>query len=212
VHGALVHYPTVRDLLIIRHGQTHWNLEHRWQGWMNSTLTELGREQARGRADQLARLGVAPVAVHCSDLGRARDTAEIVAAVLGAAVMPHSGLRERAGGDWEGHTSEEIAVKWPGMLGAWRRGELGGPPGGEDDATVFTRFDAAIAAVVDAGVPALVVTHGGVLRLIATRAGVPEAALLPNLGGYWFDVVDGALAAPDPLPALDSATELPTAE
>ena len=54
--------------------------------------------------------------------------------------------------------------------------------------------------------------HGGVLRLMASRAGVPEAALLPNLGGYWLDVQDGTLVAPDPLPPLPSATELPTAE
>jgi broad specificity phosphatase PhoE len=212
VNGALVHYPTVRDLLIIRHGQTEWNLEHRWQGWMNSTLTPLGEQQARDRAEELAAEGFAPAVIHCSDLGRARQTADVAAEVLGAEVRPHSGLRERAGGDWEGHTSEEIDVKWPGMLAAWRRGELVGPPGGEDDETVFTRFDAAIAAVVQAGTPALVVTHGGVLRLVATRAGVPEAALLPNLGGYWFDATGGTLQGPDPLPPLAIATELPTAE
>ena len=60
--------------------------------------------------------------------------------------------------------------------------------------------------------PALIVTHGGVLRLVATRAGVPEAALLPNLGGYWFDVKAGTLAGPNPLPPLATATELPSAE
>ena len=202
----------MRDLLIIRHGESEWNLEHRWQGWMNSTLTPLGERQARERAEQLAQSGFAPAVVHCSDLGRARHTAEIVASSMGAAVRAHPGLRERGGGDWEGHTSEEIEVKWPGLLAAWRRGELIGPPGGEGDDDVFSRFDAAIAAVVAAGTPTLIVTHGGVLRLIATRAGVPEAALLPNLGGYWFEVAGGVLAAPDPLPALATATELPSAE
>jgi broad specificity phosphatase PhoE len=202
----------VRDVLIIRHGQTDWNLQHRWQGWMNSTLTELGARQARERADELAASGFTPPVIHCSDLGRARQTADIVADVWGATVQPHSGLRERGGGDWEGHTSEEIEVKWPGMLPAWRRGELPGPPGGEDDETVYARLDDAIAEVVAAGTPALVVTHGGVLRLMASRAGVPEAALLPNLGGYWFAVESGALREPESLPALASATELPTAE
>jgi broad specificity phosphatase PhoE len=202
----------VRDVLIIRHGQTNWNLEHRWQGWLNSTLTELGERQARERAEELAALGFTSAVVHCSDLGRARHTAEILAEVLGADVRPHSGLRERGGGDWEGHTSEEIEVKWPGMLGSWRRGELPGPPGGEDDETVYARFDAAIAEILAVGTPALIVTHGGVLRLMATRAGVPEAALLPNLGGYWFECKDGALREPEPLPPLSSATELPSAE
>jgi probable phosphoglycerate mutase len=202
----------VRDLLIIRHGESEWNLEHRWQGWKNAPLTALGETQARERAELLARSGFAPAAVHSSDLGRARDTAEIVADALGVEVRAHPGLRERGGGDWEGHTSEEIDVKWPGMLAAWRRGDLRGPPGGEDDETVFARFDAAISAVVDAGTPTMVVTHGGVLRLVASRAGVPEAALLPNLGGYWFDVAGSELANPVAIPPLMTATELPVAE
>jgi broad specificity phosphatase PhoE len=212
VRGTLVHYLTVRDLLIIRHGESEWNLEHRWQGWKNAPLTPLGEKQARERAELLADAGFSPAVVHCSDLGRARDTAEIVADALSAEVRSHRGLRERGGGEWEGHTSDEIDVKWPGLRMAWRRGELTGPPGGEDDDTVFTRFDAAITSVIDAGTPTLVVTHGGVLRLVATRAGVPEAALLPNLGGYWFDVQRGVLANPEPIPPLLSSTELPVAE
>ena len=212
MRGTLVHYLTVRDLLIIRHGESEWNLEGRWQGWMDAPLTALGEKQAHQRAAALADSGFSPVVVHCSDLGRARRTAEIVAGVLGAAVRSHRGLRERGGGEWEGHTPDEIDEKWPGLRKAWRRGELTGPPGGETDAAVYTRFDAAVSDLLAGPDPAMVVTHGGVLRLVASRAGVPDAALLPNLGGYRFEVAGRTLANAEPLPPLKSATKLPTAE
>ena len=196
----------MRDLLIIRHGQSEWNLEHRWQGWLDSRLTDLGVRQAEERAAQLAGSGFEPLMVHCSDLGRARRTAALIAGVLGVGWKSDPGLRERGGGDWEGSTTDEVNARWPGMLDSWRRGEINAPPGGEDDDTVFSRFNAAIASVVAGGTPTMVVTHGGVLRLIANRAGVPEAALLPNLGGYWFTVEGSRLVDPQPLEPLPSST------
>ena len=65
-------------------------------------------------------------------------------------------------------------------------------------------------SVVAGGTPTMVVTHGGVLRLIANRAGVPEAALLPNLGGYWFTVEGSRLVDPQPLDPLPSSTSTDT--
>jgi probable phosphoglycerate mutase len=202
----------VRDLLIIRHGESEWNLEHRWQGWLDAPLTALGERQAHDRAGLLARGGFTPAVVHCSDLGRARQTAEIVAGVLGTSVAPNRGFRERGAGEWEGHTSDEIDVRWPGQRIAWRRGELAAPPGGEEDSEVTARVDAAIAEVLNGPAPAMVVTHHGVLRLVATRAGADIRALIPNLGGYTFQVDGNSLMAAEPIPALDSATELPVAE
>ncbi len=200
----------MRDLLIIRHGQSEWNLEHRWQGWLDSALTPLGERQARERADHLVVDGFRPAVIHCSDLGRAQRTAEIIGSVLGVGWKADPGLRERSGGDWEGSTTDEVMEKWPGVLDQWRRGEITRPPGGEDDDTVFARFDAAIATVIAGGIPTMVVTHGGMLRLIATRAGVPEAALLPNLGGYWFTVEGTMLKDPQPLDPLPSETATDT--
>lgn len=202
----------MQDLLIIRHGESEWNLEHRWQGWLDAALTPLGEKQARERAESLARSGFAPAVVHCSDLGRASQTAAIVADALGTEVRPHAGLRERGAGDWEGHTSDEIDVRWPGMRMAWRRGELAAPPGGEEDSEVVARIDAALADVLAGPGPAMVVTHHGVLRLIATRAGIDITTLIPNLGGYWFEVDGTTLVKPEAIPPLISSTELPVAE
>ena len=202
----------MRDLLIIRHGESEWNVERRWQGWLDAPLTALGEQQARQRAEALAASGYRPAVVHCSDLGRARQTAEIVADVLSVDCRSDPGLRERNGGEWEGSTGAEIEVRWPGLRDAWRRGEITAPPGGEEDAAVLSRVDNAIASVLAGPEPAMVVTHHGVLRLIATRAGAAISALIPNLGGYWFEDEADALVSPTPVETLDSATELPTGE
>jgi broad specificity phosphatase PhoE len=202
----------VHDLLIIRHGESAWNLEGRWQGWHDAPLTELGLAQARERAAALVEAGFAPKLVHSSDLGRARQTAEIMGGALGVPVKVDPGFRERSGGEWEAHTIPEIDEKWPGMRERWRRGELAAPPGGELDTHVIERFDAALASAIALGTPAMVVTHGGALRLVATQAGVSITALTPNLGGYWFRLDGTRLIDAEPVAPLASATSLPGAE
>ncbi len=202
----------MQDLLIIRHGESEWNVEKRWQGWLDAPLTARGLQQAQDRASSLVRSGFAPAVVHCSDLGRARRTAEIIAEALGVPVRPDPGLRERSGGDWEGFTGDEIDERWPGQRMAWRRGEITTMPNGEDDETVLARFDAAIANALAGGTPALVVTHHGVLRLAASRAGADISTLIPNLGGYWFEVAGDELVSPKPLDDLTTPTEEPSVE
>ncbi|MDQ1511150.1 MAG: 2,3-bisphosphoglycerate-dependent phosphoglycerate mutase [Actinomycetota bacterium] len=202
----------MHDLLIIRHGESEWNVEKRWQGWLDAPLTARGLQQARDRADALRASGFAPAVVHCSDLGRARQTAEIIAETLRVRARPHPGLRERGGGDWEGSTADEIDERWPGMRDAWRRGELTAPPGGEDDAVVLARFDGAIASALDSGAPTLVVTHHGLLRLVAVRAGAAVHTLIPNLGGYWFARDNGMLVSPQPLDVIPSPDVQPPVE
>ena len=118
-----------------------------------------------------------------------------------APVITDAGFRERNGGEWQGHTGTEIDERWPGMRDAWRRGELTAPPGGEHDVDVLERFDAALKrALARAGSGIVgVVTHHGMLGIVARRAGVDGHALIPNLGGFWFDVVNGTLANAEPL-------------
>jgi probable phosphoglycerate mutase len=203
--------PAVRRVLVLRHGESAWNVEGRWQGWRDVALTTLGEAQAAARARSLSDERVDGVAVFTSDLRRAARTAEILARRLGlSGATPMSGFRERHGGEWEGHTAAEIDERWPGMRAAWRRGDLAAPPGGESDAELLARFDAAlheaIAGTDEHGVT-LVVTHHGVLRAASTRAGVAVTTLIPNLGGRWFLHDGSALHAGDelaPLPAVDA--------
>ncbi len=202
----------MQDLLIIRHGESQWNVERRWQGWLDAPLTALGEKQALQRGEAIAESGFLPATVHSSDLGRARQTAEIIAGILGAEVLSHDGLRERNAGEWAGHTADEIDERWPGLRLAWRRGELARIPGGEEDEHVLARVEPAIAEILTGPKPALIVTHHGVLRLIATRAGAAIDTLIPNLGGYWFHTDGSVLSNPVPLPPLPTAAELPTSE
>jgi 2,3-bisphosphoglycerate-dependent phosphoglycerate mutase/probable phosphoglycerate mutase len=202
----------VHDLLIIRHGESEWNLEGRWQGWHDAPLTDLGLAQARERAAALVESGFSPKCVYSSDLGRARQTAEIMGDALNVPVKLDAGFRERSGGDWEAHTIPEIDEKWPGMREKWRSGELATPPNGELDTDVIARFDAALASAIAEGTPTMVVTHGGSLRLVATQAGVSITALTPNLGGYWFTLDGTTLTNAEPVAPLASATTLPDAE
>jgi broad specificity phosphatase PhoE len=205
----------VRRVLVLRHGESEWNKEQRWQGWLDAPLTALGEAQAAQRARELARDGVNPRVVYTSDLGRAARTAEIIANHLVAPVIPDAGFRERNGGDWQGRTVAEIDEGWPGQRDAWRRGELAAPPGGEADGVLLSRFDAALhralAHVGDGLV--LIVTHHGILRSVARRAGADlDHSTIPNLGGFWFEVVNGALANAEVLGALDHDADRPPAE
>jgi broad specificity phosphatase PhoE len=186
------------QVLFLRHGESTWNQDHRWQGWLDPPLATTGEQQAAVRARALAHDGFRPRTIFTSDLQRAARTAEILGAHLAAPVVPDIGFRERNGGEWQGHTSAEIDELWPGQRDAWRRGEIAAPPGGETEAQVFARFDAALTralAHVGTGLM-LVVTHGGILHMVVTRTDAEVGGVVSNLGGYWFDVVDGRLADP----------------
>jgi len=203
-----------QQVLIIRHGESAWNVERRWQGWIDIPLTAEGEAQATIRARQLAREGVRPRAVYSSDLLRAARTADIIAAHLDVPVVTDKGFRERHGGEWQGCTAVEVDERWPGMRDRWRRGELAAPPGGEDDVTVLARFDAALwhaLAHVGTGMLAIV-THHGILRTVAARAGVDVHTLIPNLGGFWFRIDEGTLRDPVPVDTLREDAERPATE
>jgi probable phosphoglycerate mutase len=195
----------VRRFCIVRHGQSDWNAEKRWQGWIDVPLNEIGIAQAEARGAQLAAAGAAAPAIFTSDLLRARRTAELLAAALDAQVVPDQDLRERNGGEWQGHTATEIAEKWPGMLERWGAREILAPPGGENDKEVLARFDAAfdrLVAATPADADAIAVTHGGMLHLVAQRAGVTHRDVMANVGGLWFRYEGGELVADDILPAI----------
>jgi broad specificity phosphatase PhoE len=190
--------------LILRHGQSVWNAEHRWQGWIDIPLTEAGEAQARARAESLAGDGIDVPVVFASDLQRAHRTAELIAEAIGARVVTDARLRERHGGEWQGHTSAEIDERWPGMRERWRSRELHAPPGAEADEQVLARFDLALRDIVDStgDDDVLVVTHGGMVRLLANRAGVDATDVVENVGGYWFRFDGSQLVFDGPVASL----------
>jgi broad specificity phosphatase PhoE len=176
-------------ILVLRHAQSLWNAERRWQGWADVPLSEEGERQAARAGVLLRGAGLATAAA--SDLRRARRTAELISTDLGLGlVRVDERLRERDVGEWSGLTAEEMEERFPGHRDAWRTGQIDRPPGGESTAEVLERVDAALCDLATENGPLLVVTHGGVIRALERRAGL-EPRAIAVLSGRWFDV-DGA--------------------
>jgi broad specificity phosphatase PhoE len=151
-------------ILLARHGETNDNVPPpRVQGWIDSSLNEHGRAQARELAAAVRPHGVA--ALYSSHLARARETAEVVAGELALEVVVDERLAESRRGDWEGRLLEEIERDEPQMWAAWRRGGADFRfPGGESLAEHAERVTAALADVRAGPLPALCVCHGGTIR------------------------------------------------
>jgi broad specificity phosphatase PhoE len=178
----------VTRVLLLRHGQSAWNAEGRWQGQADPPLSPLGEQQARAATGALEGVD----ALYSSDLVRARRTAEILASPGDLEVRIEGRLRERDGGEWTGLTRAEIESRWPGYLSDGRR-----PPGYEDDPRVVPRALAAlerIASEVEGGV-VFAVTHGGLIRAVERHLALDDAGTVPNLGGRWLSVRDRTLRA-----------------
>jgi probable phosphoglycerate mutase len=151
-------------LVVWRHGQTTYNVEHRFQGQSDVPLNEVGLLQAAEAARYLAALR--PSAIFSSDLSRASVTAEALARLTGLTVQLDKDLRERSGGSWEGLTEPEIAERFPLERATWT------PPDGEPALAVADRASAAlerIAASMPGGTTAVVVSHGAALGMALAR-------------------------------------------
>jgi probable phosphoglycerate mutase len=154
-------------LLVVRHGETAWNVEGRIQGHRDSPLTPAGVAQARAVAERLR--GERLSALFGSDLGRAVETARHVADATRLALRLHPGLRERAYGVFEGLTWEEIERTWPEDFARARaRDPEHVVPAGESAARFRERVLATLARIAasSAGKRIAIVTHGGVLDVL----------------------------------------------
>jgi len=100
---------TLKMVVFVRPGETDWNRDERWQGWVAVPLNERGREQAQRLASFVRTLGIS--ALYTSDLRRAEDTAQIIGTALGLQPKPDKRLRERNIGGWQGLTQAEV-VSW----------------------------------------------------------------------------------------------------
>jgi broad specificity phosphatase PhoE len=161
-------------LFLARHGETDWNLDHRWQGHTGPPLNETGRRQAAELATQLDKVD----AIYSSDTIRARQTAEIVGAQLGLNVETDPRLREVNFGEWEGLTRHEINRLYGGAFTRWEACEQAAPTGGESDEAMAERVLQALSEIAgdhpDGRV--LVITSGGPIRAAqAHLRGVEQA-------------------------------------
>ncbi|HUZ16194.1 MAG TPA: histidine phosphatase family protein [Gaiellaceae bacterium] len=169
-------------LLLVRHGETDWNAERRWQGHADVPLNARGRAQAQTLAEQLAA-GEPVSVVYTSDLARARDTAEIVARRLGVEVVPDRDLREIDVGSRQGRTWSEIddAPAWDG----------------EPKEAHARRIVTALLRIATAHdrERVLVVTHGGSVRRVLEHVGA-ESEAVANCSIWKCIVADGVLRPP----------------
>lgn len=164
---------TTSTVLLIRHGQTDWNVTKRSQGHLDIPLNEAGRRQSRLLAQRLASWPIS--AVYSSDLSRASETADMIARQLRLKPILDSDFRERNGGIFQGYTMEELQRRHPQALQAFL--DSGHPPAGaESNLTLARRAAPALERIVAAhpGETITLITHGGTLRvLIAYIMGLP---------------------------------------
>lgn len=157
-------------LYLVRHGQTDWNLEGRWQGQADVALNELGREQAQQSATKLAALPLQ--AIYSSDLIRAAETARAIARVNPAPLVLEPRLREIHQGEWQGLRVGEIEARYAEAYYQRRQNPLMiAAPGGETTQQVRERSLAAVRDLL-AKHPhgnVVVVSHGFTLAVLLTH-------------------------------------------
>ena len=196
----------MRRLVVWRHGRTGWNAEHRFQGQTDIPLDPEGHAQARRSAAMLAALP--PDVILCSDLQRARETAQPLSELTGLSVTLDPGLRETAAGEWEGKTRPELLAEYGDGLARWAV-DVNMPAG----VTGETRIEVAdrTAAAIERGlsrIPAdgvlVVVTHGGSARAAIGRLlGLPPehwAALGVLTNCSWTVLIENDRSAGLPAP------------
>jgi probable phosphoglycerate mutase len=157
-------------LVLVRHGETLWNVAKRMQGHGDSAFTDRGRRQVEAAARRMPEFK--PAHLYTSDLGRAVQTAESIGRTCGLTPMRREGLRERNLGVFEGLTQEEVADQWPEEWPKLQEHHPEyAPPKGE---SVRERFDRTILAMeaiarMHPGETVAVVCHGGGLDSVFRR-------------------------------------------
>jgi broad specificity phosphatase PhoE len=155
------------QLLLVRHGQTELSLSDAFCGLIETPLTELGREQARRLAKRLSREHID--ALYCSPQGRARETAEPIAAALNLEVQIREALCEMDFGHLDGRVHAEVTAEFPQIMAAWDRGSWTiQMPGGETQQAVIARLVSCIVELltIHAGQTILLVGHRTAWRLL----------------------------------------------
>ncbi len=160
---------------LIRHGQTDWNIEGRYQGQADAPLNEVGRAQALTLGKAIADQTFA--AIYSSDLSRARETAQIIAPFLNLPVSLDVRLREINQGEWEGKHIAEIKTRYAQMWKKHRKDpDNARPPGGETLREVAQRMASSLnelSHIYPEG-PVLIVSHGlSLATVLCMSQGIP---------------------------------------
>jgi probable phosphoglycerate mutase len=167
--------------MLVRHGQSTWNREHRIQGQLDPPLSAEGRRQAELVGRRL--VGRRIEGFYASDLKRAWETAQAIGAAIGLAPEPAPGLREIFLGEWEGLRTDELAERFPDAWARWNEEpDWDLVPGGEGAALFEGRVAAALDAISARHTHGnvLAVTHGGVIQVALHRVvGRPSHGLFP---------------------------------
>lgn len=160
----------IKRILLIRHGQTDWNMDGRWQGSLPVPLNDVGRAQARALA---AHLRPNPIrAIYSSDLPRALETAEFLGAAVGVRPKPDTRLREFDLGIFQGLKRDEMMARYPAEWASFNADYWDYTiPGGESRRMLQQRMWEAWMDVIarDEGPEVAVVSHGGALKLLLLR-------------------------------------------
>lgn len=159
-------------LVLIRHGESQWNRENRFTGWVDVPLTDEGREEARRAGDKIRHIRFDKA--YTSVLQRAIETLDIILKVIDQLAIPIAydpALNERHYGDLQGLNKSETAAKYgKEQVHLWRRSYDVAPPGGESlkdtAARTLPYFEAHIVPDLRAGKNVLASAHGNSLRSI----------------------------------------------
>jgi 2,3-bisphosphoglycerate-dependent phosphoglycerate mutase len=175
-----------RILVLLRHGQSEWNLKNLFTGWRDVDLTEQGVEEAKRAGRSLRKLGIGIDVAFTSALKRAQDTTKLALAELGQSptYIENIALNERDYGDLSGLNKADAAKKWgEQQVMTWRRSYDVAPPGGESLkdtlARVLPYYCQEILPRVLRGERALVCAHGNSLRalLMVLDRATPETII-----------------------------------
>ena len=163
-------------ILILRHGETDWNISKKIQGWRGTGLNATGLKQARAAARRL-KVHWKIEGVVSSDLKRSMQTAEVAARAFRLPVVKEPLARERRFGDWEGKKISQVLERYKLSASQRRDPFLSFNPRGGESMAVFSRRMEKLLKTIEknhAGKTVLLVTHGGPMRILACRAtGIP---------------------------------------
>jgi 2,3-bisphosphoglycerate-dependent phosphoglycerate mutase len=159
-------------LILVRHGQSEWNLKNLFTGWRNPELTERGIDEARATGRKLKAVGIVPDLYFTSALRRAQYTLDLMLEEMGITdltIVRNKALNERDYGDLSGLNKDDARAKWgEEQVLIWRRSYDVPPPGGESlkdtAARALPYYEREILPALKAGKTVLVAAHGNSLR------------------------------------------------